>query len=258
METVEHTSIFLNWSFWAVIVAALALLLSQLPPIKILVRPIRLRVEPYDRLGVTRWLGNPNVNLHLVLTNTGGRKVSILSVNLILRLEDGSSFSLPAQSFSAPGAPKGGSFLFTRFALKPDESWSNFVSCFANFDTADERQSKELVKNLRRDINQRLKIRLQTAPGNKELMEADEKFVQPIRGFYEKHNKWRAGEYTVQLHIKCEPERASTIRRFRFTLFESDVQDLAESVSKYKYGAGVYYVDADPTPAVNPRIRDIA
>ena len=89
-------------------------------------------------------------------------------------------------------------------------------------------------------------------------MKADEKFVQPIRSFYEKHNEWRAAEYTVQLHIKCEPERASTIRRFHFTLFESDVQDLAESVSKYKYGAGVYYVDADPTPAVNPRIRDIA
>src|SRR5438093_9166057 len=119
MDTAEHAPILLNWSFWAGIIAALALLLSQLPPIKILLRPIRLRVEPYDRLGLSHWLGNPQINLHLALTNTGGRKVRILSAELMLQQEGGSSFPLPAQSFVASGTSQG-SFLFTRFALKPD------------------------------------------------------------------------------------------------------------------------------------------
>lgn len=241
--------------FWAAVVAAIALILSQLPPIKILLRPTRLRVEPYDRLGVTHWLGNPIVNLSIALTNTGGRKVSVLSIELILQPEGGNQFSLPAQSFSAPGTSQR-TFLFTRFALKPDDSWSNFLSFYSNFDTTDERQSKQLVKNLRRDINQKLAVRRETAPESMDLVYSDENVVRPLRDFYEKHNRWRAGEYTAQLHIKCEPARASSVRRFRFTLFESDVQDLAEAVSKYDTGAGVYYVDPEAT-SVNPRIRDL-
>ena len=54
----------------------------------------------------------------------------------------------------------------------------------------------------------------------------------------------------------CEPSRASVIRRFRFTLFESDVQDLDEHTSRYKNGFGVYLTDAQVIE-VNPRIQSL-
>jgi hypothetical protein len=248
--------LLLDWSFWAAFVAALALILSQLPPLKILIRPTRLRVEPYDRLVVTHWLGNPNINLYLALTNTGGRQVRVLALKLTMQPEGGSEFVMPGQSFAAPASPQA-SFLLTRFTLTPDETWGNLVTFYTSLDTTDERTSKQLVKDLRMDINQKLTLRQQVAPQSQGLVEADPTRVEPLRKFFEQHNRWRAGEYTARLTIDCEPQRASVVKNFRFTLFESDIQELAEAASKYKYGAGVYYADAEAT-LVNPRIRPLA
>ena len=46
------------------------------------------------------------------------------------------------------------------------------------------------------------------------------------------------------------------MRYFRFTLFESDVQDLSERTSRYKYGFGVYLTDNKVTE-VYPRIQGL-
>ena len=254
MVAVESTSIFLNWSFWAVVVAAIALILSQIPPILLIIRSTHIRVEPHDRVMISHWLGNPSVNLYLALTNTGGRKVSVLSLDLKLQMEDGNSFSLPAQSFQIQGNIQN-SFLFTRITLKPDETWSNFVSFAPHMDTTDERKTKQLMKELRNDINQKIANKLKANPAFNGKLEAEEKLVLPIVDFFDKHNKWRAGEYVVQLHVNCEPKKASITRDFRFTIYESDVQDLSD-VSRYKYGAGVYYLDNEVTP-VYPQIKNV-
>src|SRR5580693_4441643 len=128
MNNIEHVPLILDWGFWAAVIAALALILSQLPPLKVLIRPTRLRLDPYDRLNIMHWLGTPSVILQLALTNTGGREVSVLSIDLTIHPEDGSAILLPALSFFVPGSTQSASFLFTRFSLKPDDTWSNFVN----------------------------------------------------------------------------------------------------------------------------------
>ncbi len=80
---------YLDWTFWAFVTAALALILSQLPPVRLLFRRATITLQPYDRLNVTHYLGNANAHLHVRLRNTGGRAVRVSSLSLLLTRDDG-------------------------------------------------------------------------------------------------------------------------------------------------------------------------
>src|SRR5438552_18688660 len=91
---------YLDWTFWTAVVAFVAVILSQVPPVRILFRRAAIKVEPYDRLNVTHHLGNPNVHLHVQLRNTGGRSVRVSSVSLAVPRDDGPNAALQAQGFA--------------------------------------------------------------------------------------------------------------------------------------------------------------
>ena len=61
----------------AVVVAAIAVVLFQRPPLNILLRRAKLEVEAYSTLALFRKLVNPNAQLNLIITNTGGRRIKI-------------------------------------------------------------------------------------------------------------------------------------------------------------------------------------
>src|SRR5438874_532991 len=154
MPTTPPPPIYLDWTFWAFVVAALALILSQIPPLPVLFRRAAVTLQPYDRLNATHYLGNPNVNLHVQLINTGGRA---------------------------------GSFIFTPFTLELGREWVNFVSFYAVFNTADERESKRLTKDLRTDIDAKL---LAQPPDANALVEADPARVAPLQAFFDAREFW--------------------------------------------------------------------
>src|SRR6266446_5318609 len=82
---------YLDWTFWTAVVAVLAVALSQLPPLRILFRRAALVMQPYARLIVTHYVGNPNVILHVQLTNSGGRDIRVVSLTLRLTRDDGAT-----------------------------------------------------------------------------------------------------------------------------------------------------------------------
>jgi len=166
------------------------------------------------------------------------------------------STTLPAQTFAWPDAATA-SMIFTPLTLEPDEEWAAFVSFFVPFSTTDEREFKRLAKDLRADINSKLIARRRAGEDPKELVEADVARVTPVTAFFRAKRFWQAGEYAVRLTAACEPAKATVTRRFRFTLFESDVQDLDERETRYKNGAGVYFTDAEQVE-VNPLVRELS
>jgi hypothetical protein len=246
---------FRDWNFWIALVALSALILSQLPPLRVLLRRTRLIMQPYDRLNVTHTLGNPNVNLHVQLLNDGGRAVRIRSLALEISADDSTKLSLSAQTFTrADGTP--GTFLFIPFRLEPDKDWANVVAFFTPFNMTDERAASKLIKELRADVDLKLTNRSQEARDRKDLAEADPACVAKAQEFFRSHNKWRPGEYNAALKVHCTPESASQICKFRFTLFEADVQEFEDRASRFKYGAGVYYKDPENIE-VSPRIKNL-
>lgn len=246
---------FLNFSFWAVIIAALAVIFSQLPPIPMILRRTRLNVIPLHRLQVFHWLGNPNINLHILLTNEGGREIRVLAIKMQISRENGDNFVLPGQTFSPPDGSKG-TFLLTQFSLKPKEDWSNFVNFFSSFTFDEERHSKQLIKDLKKNIQDKLANRQPEEELASRYVEGDSQLVAPVIGFFETHFKWQPGEYTLDLQIDCQQKKASVKRQFRFTLYESDYAEFKEQTEKYKYGLGVYFPDPD-TPNVYVNIKEL-
>jgi len=80
MPEAVDVPLYLNWTFWAVLVAALALLLSQLPPVHMLLKRAKLDMELHSRIHITHKVGNPNLQLHLILSNVGGKTIKIKGI----------------------------------------------------------------------------------------------------------------------------------------------------------------------------------
>ena len=87
-----------DWQFWSAIVATVALLLSQLPPLHILFRRAGLKCEAFSRIHLTHRIGNPNAQWHLIIENTGGKPVRVKSIALQFRRNGSEIITLQAQS----------------------------------------------------------------------------------------------------------------------------------------------------------------
>jgi len=123
--------LYLNWSFWAVVVAGLALLLSQLPPIHLLLKRAKIDLELYSRIHITHKVGNPNLQLHLIINNIGGKVVKIKGISTAIKRNGEQIAVLPAQNYLQTPNDKT-TVLLTSFSLKPKEEWAHLVN-FLNY-----------------------------------------------------------------------------------------------------------------------------
>lgn len=229
--------LYLDWQFWAAIAAVLALVLSQLPPVRLWFRPRRLEVEVHSRVQITHKVGNPNVSMFVSVRNTGGRELRIRSIQIVLTRDNTSLGSLPAQNyFESPSSQS--SVLFVPFSLKPGETWAHGTNFLNFFDRATEKLYRESESALGADI--RRKIR-ELPEGEKRAVVADPVLVTPFLTLFERLFVWQPGEYVVELSVLAEPGSASFIRKYRFTLYESDSAELRSHTEDYRFGGGLSY-----------------
>ena len=98
-EQLLQTPFYLDWRFWSTVVAFLALVLSQLPPLHILFRRAKLDAEAHSQMHITHKIGNPHAQLHLILNNTGGRELRIRAIELHFKRGNEDNFVLPAKNY---------------------------------------------------------------------------------------------------------------------------------------------------------------
>ncbi|HEY3399631.1 MAG TPA: hypothetical protein VGK03_03280 [Geothrix sp.] len=244
------TPFYLDWRFWSVIASFSAIILSQLSPIRTWFRRAKLEIEVYSRVMVNHKVGYPNVQLHLILTNTGGKLLKIKSISLMLKRGDEDTFSLPAQNFFHLPTDKE-SRLLTPFKLKSGEDWGHIVTFFNHFSRIEDKEYRQIESNLRADINDKRAFLT-----NKEIdVAADQGNVDPIIALFEKKFRWQPGEYELELQIEAEPSPSVPSSKFRFTLFESDSQELRDIQKGYRFGAGVYYEPPRMTGLFLPLVK---
>jgi hypothetical protein len=228
---------YLNWTFWAVAVSFAALILSQLPPIHLLLKPRRLDVEVHSRIQITHKIGNPNAFLHVGIGNSGGRELRVRSLTLDFSRDGKPLASLPALNFFHGPADQVPA-LFTPVSLKPREHWSHNTGFLNFFDRATEKLYRESAKHLLTDIQ--LKLAAVPEP-RKELVKAQPSLVAPFTKMFDRLFIWEPGEATVALVVKAEPGSASYAKRYRFTLYESDTAELRKHVEDYQTGGGINF-----------------
>ena len=71
---------YADWQFWSAVAAVVAILLSQLPPVHVLLRRPKLRCEAFSRMHLTHKVGNPNAQWHLIVENKGGRAIRVKNI----------------------------------------------------------------------------------------------------------------------------------------------------------------------------------
>lgn len=243
------TPFYLDWTFWTAVVALLALVLSQLPPLYVLIRPAQLDVEAFERIHVSHNLGEPNATLHLVITNSGGREVKIKSISLNFQRDGGDQFELQGRGYYQFPADQS-AIIFTPFRLKSHEEWSHIVNFFSLRSRVEEREVNQVISAVRNYILPR-----KAEPGNDKVwIEAPAELVTPTIDHFHRKFKWSAGEYEVTLNVVAEPKKASITKQYRFTVFESDNIQLVDETKRYKLGAGLYFNDAEKNPIFLPLI----
>lgn len=234
------TPLYLDWQFWAAVVAGLALVLSQLPPVVLWFRPRRLEVEVHSRIQITHKVGNPNVGMFVSVRNTGGRELRIRSLRIVLARDNSQLANLPAQNyFESPSSQS--SVLFVPFTLKPGDTWAHGTNFLSFFDRAREKLYRESESKLGSDIRRKLDARDEY---DKNAVVAEPALVAPFMKLFDQLFIWQPGEYVAELIVEAEPGSASFSRKYRFTLYESDSAELRAHVEDYKFGGGVsYHVD---------------
>jgi hypothetical protein len=225
-----------DWQFWSTIVAGLALGLSQLAPILTWFRRGKLSCETFTRMHITHKVGNPNVQWHLIIENTGGKAIRIKAITLSFKKNDGTEFELPAQSYLRnPESTE--SVMFTPFRLKSGEEWAHVLNFFSLFSRDDEKEYRLLESKIRSDIS----LQKENLYNNEKMCEANQDAVNLIITFFQHHFKWIAGEYELILKIKTDNPKANLEHFYRFSLFESESNELRNYSKEYRYGAGVYW-----------------
>lgn len=134
MDNPSSVPFYLNPRVWTAIVAVLALILSQLPPVRLLFRGRKVAINAPEIIIITYVFGNINFSFLLSLHNVGGRKVTISKLNVAVRDPEGTRWNLPQQTYSRSTSPDPSTikqdFLLGWIPLRPDEYWSENIKCF--------------------------------------------------------------------------------------------------------------------------------
>ncbi len=185
----EVIPFYLNWSFWTVIIAGLALLLSQLPPIHILLKRAKIDFELYSQINITHKIGNPNLQIHIIINNVGGRRVRVKGIEAKI-FRDGSEVgTLPAQNFLQTPSDTN-NVLLTSFSINPNEEWGHFVNLLKFFGREDEKSYRCFEGNIKDDIFGKRKL---IKGDTKELIEAKKENVEPFTAFFNERFIWLSG-----------------------------------------------------------------
>lgn len=236
METTA-IPLYLNWSFWAVIVAAVAIILSQLPPIHILIKKAKIDIELYSKISITHKIGNANLQLHLIIANIGGRKIRIKNIDATIERDGTPLITLPAQNYLQNQTDQN-TVLFTAFSLKPGDEWAHIVNFLNFFNREEESEYRKLEGKILSDFRDK-QSQLKEEP--KSPIELDPSVVEPFYSFFDNHFIWRAGEYLLKVNIIADQDAAKVTKPYRFTIFESHEEQLKAIKEHFKFGGGIWW-----------------
>jgi hypothetical protein len=226
-----------DWKFWSFLVALLALILSQIPPVHILLRKAKLDVEIYSRVFINHLVGDPSINIHLILRNIGGRNLRIKSITANLYRDDKLVMTLPAKNYTGKENTNSNmNLLLTRFDIPAGEEWSHSTNFLNFFDRNDERKFREAEINLKKEL-----VRVKTSAPAVPLAEASEEFIKPFNDMLDSKFNWLAGDYILEIDVRTIMDNVSVKKKYRFTVFESNSDDLKNHSKGYPSGDGIYW-----------------
>ena len=229
---------YLDWSFWAVFIAFIAVFLSQIPPIKQLIKKAKLDLEAYSKISITHKLGNPNLQLHLILTNTGGRNVRVKDISISISRDGKEITTLPALNYLQNQNDQN-TLLFTTFKLEPSQEWAHITNFLNIYNREDEKKYQHIEGEMIADYRKNKKELDDNKEGHE--IEHPKALVDKAFDFFNSKFVWEPGEYNMTIVVKASNDIANTSKKYRFTIFESHTERLKVITDYYKLGGGIWY-----------------
>lgn len=227
-----------DWKFWSFAVSFTALIISIAPHAKRLAKA-KLVGDVYRHLVVTHKVGNPNAQLFVMLTNSGGKRLRIKNMRLQVKRGD-VHFTLNGMSYFHQSGDKE-SLLLTPFRLSSGEGdWGHIVVFYSAMSPQELRAFKTLQGEMRADIL----ARRAGLPADTPDVEVDAAVLTQALAHFDRKFKWEPGEYEVTLQVDTEPPNAFQPKQLRMTIFESDSADLKETRGRLKFGFDILVGDA--------------
>jgi hypothetical protein len=226
---------YLELEFWSIMIASIAIILSQVSPVKLWFKKAKLEIDTYESIWISHHVGNPIVQINLILKNIGGRKISINKIFIDI-FRDGEKIStLPLKNYL--DKLNDTSYLqFGKFELEPNKEWNHGAKFLNFFSREDSKKYKEAERNIKNEIE-----KLKVPTDQNKIIKADQSFTKPFIELFDKHFQWKDGNYSLNLHIKTEDNTANIVKTIKFTIFESLKEEFESDKIRYESGDRIFW-----------------
>lgn len=229
-----------NTSYWSLLIASSAVILSQLPPIQTWLPLPELKVYVSDRMGVNNAIGVIGFNINVQLNNTGNTDVQVTKMALSLTDSVGSVQNKPAMNYNRFAADANPIALPINTVIIPrGENWSHNVFFNRPIGTDDEAEFLRVRQMVMKSIFEQQVAIDQSFEIPSVYTEADPQAVEEAMEFFDTMFDLKQGQYraTLSVHIKGRDEPFN--QSFSFTVFSHHITMLHSQTEDYKFGAGI-------------------
>ena len=227
-------------SVWSVVIASIAVVLSQLPPVYSWIPNPEIDVNHADRIGVNNAIGLIGHNLNVEIKNIGNTDVQLSKMELVIVDPDGRSKVFPAENYNKISTANANPIALpiTSISIPQNSVWSEMVF----FNRAISTEDEESFLRIRQDIAQSI-FEKQQEEGEfyniRSLIPADEDVTEKAINFFTENFDLEKGEYKMTLNIYLKDREAPFSIDSEFTIFKHHIDMLISQTEDYKYGGGI-------------------
>jgi hypothetical protein len=234
---------YLNFTFWAVLIAFFAFLLPQYPWLLNFMKRKSLEIDFHDRVGIAHTFGNPNIHLLMSLRNRANRPLTVEKISIRLRQSTEPDREIPGYQYRKDFNQSYEMFL--PFTLKGGESWTNWLQFFQPFSGRVWVEYLKAWVELRIHLNKKIQTRKKTS---NTVISPDEPYVRPFVDLFESMFIWNSVTYAAEIIVEV---RGGPIAKFLsrknlksrtiyFTIDPYFIDLMRDEVGVYSIGEGVF------------------
>ena len=229
--------------FYGVVIAALALLVSLLPPVLNLIKGTSVEISLASTAELTTHaIGYPGLNIHIGVENAGGRSATIRQFRCNLtHVNTSRNWPMEVYVSLSPGSNSLGQPNFRPLgwvSVKAGEVWSGVVRCESLLSDADPEITDRVSEKFDQSIRQQLAKRVfQTS----ELAQVPDNLTNEAISLFDERFDLLAGTYKITMTATLAQIKADVTATRHFEVTPFAIDQLRRIKDDFPFGMGILY-----------------